>query len=134
MVLAPLGGEKRALASLKGKVVVLDFWATWCPPCRESLPRLQALATDPKKSKQGLVVFAVNEREDAADIRGFLDRNHYSFTVAQDADGSLARAFDVTGLPTTVVIGRDGTIQAAATGFGPATASQIDEAVGKALR
>lgn len=112
---------------------MLDFWATWCPPCREGLPHLEKMATDPELARRGLVVIAVNELEHPGVIRSFVDQNHYTFTVALDADGATGRAFEVSTLPTTIVIGRDGIVQAKVSGWTPETPHQIDEAVTHAL-
>ena len=109
---------------MKGKVVVLDFWATWCPPCREGTPHLQSLAANADIAQRGLEVLAVDEAEQPAAMRPFLDQAHYSFTVVRDADGAAARAFGVSSLPTTLVIGRDGTVQAAINGWTPDAAQK----------
>jgi peroxiredoxin len=131
--LATPAGEQIELAKLKGKVVVLDFWATWCVPCQQSLPHLQKIAADTDLAQRGLVVLAVNEQEKAGTIRPFVDAKHFTFTVVQDSDGSTAQDYSVNALPTTIVIGRDGLIQAVITGWAPDSADRIEQAVNSAL-
>lgn len=131
--LPTLDGRQVQLWSLRGKVVVLDFWASWCPPCREGLPHLQALAANGELKQRGLAVLAVNEEEKLATIRAFLERNHDTFDVLRDIDGTVARAYSASALPTTIVIGRDGLVLAVISGWTQDTSHQIDEAVSRAL-
>src|SRR4051812_20469988 len=76
--------ESFAVSGQRPNVVVLDFWATWCPPCRLSLPHLQELSQDKGLADRGLKVFAVNSEEDKETINAFLKKNNYSFTVPMD--------------------------------------------------
>jgi thiol-disulfide isomerase/thioredoxin len=128
-------GKEVTLSKLKGKVVVVDFWATWCPPCRASLPHIEKLATDKDKAKDGLVVLAVNAREGKDKIEPFVQTNKYTFTVPMDSDGATMGKYNVQGIPTTVVIGRDGKVRAVFIGFSPKDGGkQVDEAVEAALK
>lgn len=123
------------LSSMKGSVVVLDFWATWCPPCRKSLPHIQKLSEDSDLAREGLKVLAVNDREGKDKIEPFLKDNKYTFTVPMDTEGKVMGDYKVTGIPATVVIGRDGTVKAAFVGFsGDESVKQVDEAVKAALK
>jgi peroxiredoxin len=131
--LTTLDGQKVSMADLHGKVVVLDFWATWCSPCRQSLPHLQSMASNSDLTLRGLSVFAVNEREKPAAIDPFMEQNHYTFRVVDDPQGSLADDFGVEALPTTIVIGRDGVVEAVITGSTPENTQLIDQAVELAL-
>jgi peroxiredoxin len=127
-------GPTVKLAGLHGKVVVLDFWATWCPPCRESLPHLQKLSADRARSGKGLYVLAVNEEETADKINRFLKDTKFTFPVAMDSDAAVSNGYLLAGIPTTVVVGRDGVIRDVFIGFDPASSEQaIDTAVDKAL-
>lgn len=94
------------LAELKGRVVLLNFWASWCEPCRSEMPSLEALAA--QLGPQGLAVVAVNFKESEATIRRFSTSTSLALPVARDADGAVAKAFGVGIFPTTVAIGRDG--------------------------
>lgn len=98
-----------------GKVVYLDFWATWCAPCRESFPALRAL--EKKYANQGLVVIAVNVDEPRADIARFLDWAKVDFLVLHDAGGALASRFDIKTMPTSYLIDRSGKLRYAHAGF-----------------
>jgi thiol-disulfide isomerase/thioredoxin len=109
-----LDGGKLSLADYKGKVVVLDFWATWCPPCVEGLPVVSKIAADLKD--KGVVFFAVNQQESPETIRKFLEKKGLKIPVALDK-GKAARAYAVSGIPQTVLIGKDGTVQAVHVGY-----------------
>ena len=133
--LKTVDGKEVTLSKLKGKVVVLDFWATWCAPCRLSLPHLQKLSTDAEKAKKGLVVLAVNAGEDKDQVLPFVASNNYSFTVPMDATGRTKEAYGLEGMPTTIVIGRDGKIFAVFVGFNEEeSAREVDAAVEAALK
>jgi thiol-disulfide isomerase/thioredoxin len=126
--------QQLKLTALKGNVVVLDFWATWCPPCRASLPNLNRLSNDPKLAARGLKVIAINAHEPSQDVEPFLQSNHYSLPVAMDPDAAAERAYDVTAYPTTLVIGRDGLVKYATVGFDPDTSeTELNNAIEKAL-
>jgi thiol-disulfide isomerase/thioredoxin len=100
------GGGAWELAAARGRVVVLNFWASWCEPCRTELPSLELLAQ--RHEAQGLLVVAVNFRETDAAIRRFMEQQPMTLPILRDADGGAAWAFGVRVFPTTVVIGRDG--------------------------
>jgi len=89
---------------------VLDFWATWCTSCRQSLPHLSAVANDPAMAARGLRVIAIDCRESPQTATDYLRTNNLSLPVVSDADGSLEDEYRITILPTTLIIGRDGSI------------------------
>jgi thiol-disulfide isomerase/thioredoxin len=128
--LTTTGGKEITLSKLKGGVVVVDFWATWCPPCRKSLPHIEKLSSDADKAKAGLTVLAVNAREGKDKIEPFITKNKYTFTVPMDTTGKAMGDYGVQGIPTTLVIGRDGTVKAVFVGFDPSEGGKgVDEAV-----
>jgi len=94
------------LSKLRGKVVVLNFWASWCEPCRAELPSLELMAQ--RHENDGLVVLAVNYRETDSAIRRFMDVLPTTLPIARDSDGATSHAFGVRVFPTTVIVGRDG--------------------------
>jgi len=103
------------LADLKGKVVVVNFWATWCGPCVAELPQLQK-SSDAYKDNSSVVFIAVSVDENRAAVRPFIERNRLKMLVAYD-DGAAGR-YQLDGVPATFIIDRDGVIQFRETGFG----------------
>ena len=101
LALRDLAGKEHKLADYKGKVVVLNFWATWCDPCREEMPAMQRLQD---KLAGKLVVLAVDYGEGPPRIGDFLKKIPVKFTVLLDRDTSAATAWKVKVLPTTLVI------------------------------
>ena len=112
--LETLGGESVRSADLKGKVVVLDFWATWCGPCIEELPQFQA-TVDRWSDRPEVVFLAVSVDQDEDVVRRFMKKNEYDFPVARD--GKVDDDFGVSAIPTIVLIGREGRIQYRHVGF-----------------
>jgi len=134
ITLKTIDGKDVSLAGMKGKVVLVDFWATWCPPCKESLPHVQKVSADKALADKGLVVWATDDRETKDVVSAFLKQNSYTFTVLMDDKGAALQAYLVSGIPTTIVIGRDGTVKDAFVGYGgDDTAKAIDAAIDKAL-
>lgn len=131
--LTDLDGNTVSLSSLQGKVVFLDFWATWCPPCRQSLPHTQALSQHEKAQSGDLVVLAVNLRETPEQVKQFMQEQGFSFRVVMDRDASVARAYRVQGIPTFVVIDRSGKLAWVQVGFAPGTEKEMEQAILKAL-
>lgn len=127
---AMLDGSKLQLASLRGKVVLLDFWATWCQPCVAGLPELAAVAG--KLADQGVVFVAVNCGEGKDTITKFLTEKKLALQVAF-GDEKLSAKFGVKGIPHTVVLGRDGIVRSVHVGHGPGAAAETEQALRKAL-
>jgi thiol-disulfide isomerase/thioredoxin len=101
--------------SMAGKVIVVDFWASWCGPCKASFPVLNALQQ--KYSAAGLIILAINEDEKAESMKTFLDNNPVSFTVIRDVGHKLVAAAGVESMPTSFVIDRSGKVRYIHTGF-----------------
>jgi peroxiredoxin len=102
--LTKLSGEKVTLSELRGSVVVLDFWATWCGPCVQWMPLVDALHK--AYGDRGVKVFAVNQQEPKELVERFMQRQRLSLPALLDESGKAGEAFKVTGIPQTVVIGR----------------------------
>ena len=94
------------LARLKGKVVVIDFWASWCAPCRQSFPWLNEMQA--KYRDRGLVIIGVNVDRERAEAEHFLQQTPADFNIVYDPEGTLAARYQVPGMPSSYVIGRDG--------------------------
>ena len=109
LALKDLEGAARPLSAYRGKVVVLNFWATWCEPCREEMPSLNQL----KQSLKGLPVemFAVNVGEGEGRINAFLGKVPVEFPVLLDRDTQASRAWKVRLMPTTFILGTDGRVR-----------------------
>lgn len=131
--LSLLNGQTINLSNYRGKkAIVLDFWATWCGPCRQSMPVVNQLA-DVYRNR-GVEFFAVNMAEDASQIQSFLQQQGISIPVAVDPYGQLAAAFGVSGIPHLVVIGRDGTVKGTHTGADSSLAHNLTRDLEIAIR
>lgn len=119
------------LAGLKGKVVYLDFWASWCGPCRKSFPFMNSLQT--KYRAQGFEVVAVNLDAKREDADKFLAELPAEFTVGFDAKGETAKRFDVKNMPSSYLIGRDGKVIAAHKGFKDEERQELESRIAAAL-
>ncbi|HYE83341.1 MAG TPA: TlpA disulfide reductase family protein [Clostridia bacterium] len=115
--LEDLSGNKITLSGLKGKKVYLNFWATWCPPCKAEMPDLEKLYQETKES--GLVILAVNVGEDKKTVQDFITKNKYNFPVLLDTKGEISQQYQVTGIPTSYFIDTEGFLDDGATGAIP---------------
>ena len=106
LALTDLRGQPWSLSAQRGRVVLLNFWATWCKPCRAEMPALQALAERLGPSR--LAVVGVNYQESAARIERFVDAAALTFPVLLDRDGAVTRAWTRRIFPTSVLVGPDG--------------------------
>ncbi|MCS5695131.1 TlpA family protein disulfide reductase [Desulfofundulus thermocisternus] len=109
-------GEELSLSDFRGRPVVLNFWATWCPPCRAEMPAIQSFY---EKTGREIHVLAVNltaSERSAARVKDFLDAGGFTFPVLLDTRGDVAREYLVRAIPTTFFIDREGIIRARHTG------------------
>ncbi|MGH7846586.1 MAG: TlpA disulfide reductase family protein, partial [Candidatus Binatia bacterium] len=102
------------LRDLRGKVVFLNFWATWCPPCIEEMPAMEKLHQD--LEKDGLVILAVNFQEGPERVREFFTKHHLTFTALLDRNGKISELYQAWALPVSVIINKHGEIAARAIG------------------
>lgn len=120
-------GETVSLASLRGRVVYVDFWASWCVPCRVSMPALEALHR--RLGARGFVVIGVNKDVAAADAERFLRRVPVSFPLAADPADAAARAFAVKAMPSGYLVDRRGVVRRVHRGFTEETAAELGREV-----
>ena len=109
--LKSLDGQTVSLGSLRGRPVMLNFWATWCGPCRVEMPFIQGVFEDSDWAEQGLMVLGVNLGDSPSAVRSFMEDNGLSFTVLLDADQSAAQDYNIRGIPTTYFIDKNGIIK-----------------------
>lgn len=114
--LPDIDGDPHALQDYRGKVIMLNFWASWCPPCRREMPSMERLYQ--KFSEQGLVVIAVNQWEDPDLVFEFTGRLSLepTFPILLDRESKVSEQYGVKGLPTTFLIDRDGKLRYRAMG------------------
>ncbi len=103
------------LAEHRGKVVIVDFWASWCVPCRQSFPWFNAMYDE--YTDDGLVILGVNTNDDAAEAQQFLEEFPAKFEIVYDPDGQLAQDFGVVAMPSSFVFSRDGELDTRHLGF-----------------
>ena len=120
-------GAGASLAQFRGKIVVMNLWASWCPPCRAEMPDLQTVARE--YAKDGVVVVGVNQGESASRAAAFARSLDIAFPIWTDDAQEYGRGYAALGLPTTVVIDRRGVVER---GFdGPLTIEQMRSAIGQ---
>jgi len=120
-------------ADTAGKVVVVDFWASWCGPCGASFPVMDELQK--KYGPQGLVIIAVNEDEAKSDMQDFLKDHHVTFTIVRDAKQKLVEIANVSTMPASFLIGTDGKVAFTHSGFhGAETRKQYEQEIESLLK
>ncbi len=131
--LTSLDGKKVNLADHLGKdVVLLDFWAVWCPPCRKSVPALAKIAEELRP--KGLAVYAVNQQDAPDAVRSFLKSENVDVNVLMDPESVAGDLYGVSSIPKMVLIDRTGTVVFVQKGYGPGAESTLRKAIGKALK
>ncbi|KPF68353.1 disulfide bond formation protein DsbE [beta proteobacterium AAP99] len=120
------------LADLKGKFVYVDFWASWCGPCRQSFPWLNDMQA--KYGAQGLTVVGINVDTKREDALAFLKEVPANFRLAFDAAGSSPKAYKIKGMPSSILVGPDGKVIFHHAGFRPENRAELEEKIRKALR
>lgn len=108
--LKDLNGKEVSLSDFKGKKVFLNFWATWCPPCKAEMPEMEKLYQETKDSD--LVILAVNLAEDRNTVQNFISKNNYNFSVLLDSENAAAVQYKIVSIPTSYFIDEEGNIVA----------------------
>lgn len=129
--LRTLEGRTVTLASLRGKVVFLDFWASWCVPCREEFPVLQRLHQ--RYFDRGLRVVGITVDQEASNARAFVQRTRATFTILHDSSRSIAERYSPPSMPTSFLIDKEAVIRKINRGFEPSHADRFERQVRSAL-
>lgn len=124
-------GKAIDISAYKGKVVMVDFWASWCTPCRKSFPWLNQMHAS--KSSQGLVILGVNVDEDSADAQRFLKKYQADFKLLYDPKGEYASFYNIPGMPTSLIFDRNGKLVHQHSGFKLKNVTEYETQIDKAL-
>jgi peroxiredoxin/outer membrane biosynthesis protein TonB len=125
-------GQTISLGSLRGKVGLLDFWGTWCPPCRESIPTMVRL--NKEFAGQAVEILGISSDRDEQAWRAFIAKNQMTWPEYLDSSGAMQNTFGVDSFPTYIVLNRDGVIRFRQSGFGDDTGMRLEDAIKKALK
>lgn len=128
---SPIIEFEQAMAQYKGKVVYLDFWASWCVPCRQSFPWMNSI--NKQYQQQGLRVLSVNLDANATLATKFLEKNPADFSIIYDAKGSLAKRFQLKGMPSSYLFNRQGELISTHIGFNDEKQRQYQAEIEQAL-
>ena len=127
-----LDGEIFDLSEQRGTVVLVNFWATWCPPCREEIPHLEAEVWQRFKDR-GLTMIAISREENEETVRPFVDANSMSFPVAIDPDRGIFGQYAESFIPRNIVIGKNGEVLFQSSGYDAEEFAQMIERIEQAL-
>jgi len=106
-----LNGQPVSLSDFRGKPVLVNFWASWCPPCRSEMPFIQDISVDKNWAEEGLVVLAIDIGESASTVRAFVKDEGLTFPVLLDTTWDVSFEYYILSIPTTYFIDREGIIQ-----------------------
>jgi len=124
--------ERISNTTLRGKVVLLDFWGTWCPPCRESIPTVKNVKK--KFANKGFELVGISSDDDEDVWRTFVESKQMDWHEYIDLSGDVLQAFNIDSYPTYIVLDKDGVIRYRQSGFGDATEGELEDAINKALK
>jgi peroxiredoxin len=129
-----ISGSTFSLAREHGKVVVVNFWATWCPPCQVEMPRLEKEIWEKYKSRPDFAMVAIAREQSKETVAEFQKKHSaYTFPLAFDPHRAVYKLFADSGIPRTYVVGRDGKIAFQSLGYEPGDIGALDKAIQKAL-
>lgn len=126
------GAETISNTDLEGKVVFVDFWASWCPPCLKSLPEFENLQTS-FSGRDDVVVLAINLDENPQDAKDFINKINVTYKILADQSGEIPSSFGVNAMPTSYVIDKSGVIRYVHSGYKSGDVSKIKAEIEKLL-
>jgi peroxiredoxin len=130
--LASRGGQDVSLAQYKGQVVMLNFWASWCGPCRQEMPLLESIYR--KYNKMGFTMIGVNVEPDSNAANTWLQATPVSFPILYDRDSKVSKLYDVSGMPSTVIIDRTGKLRVLHRGYKPGDENEYLDSIRTLIR
>jgi peroxiredoxin len=130
--LAARGGSRLSLAQLKGQVVLLNFWASWCGPCRQEMPQLESMYK--KYGKLGFTLIGVNVEPDSKAAEDWLKATPVSFPILFDTDSKVSKAYGVDSMPSTIIIDRKGNVRLLHRGYKPGEENEYVDSVRNLIR
>jgi peroxiredoxin len=126
------GGQDVSLAQYKGQVVMLNFWASWCGPCRQEMPLLESIYH--KYNKMGFTMIGVNVEPDSNAANDWLKATPVSFPILYDRDSKVSKLYDVSGMPSTVIIDRNGKVRVLHRGYKPGDENEYLDSIRTLIR
>jgi peroxiredoxin len=130
--LAARGGKDVSLAQYQGQVVMINFWASWCGPCREEMPLLESIYK--KYNKLGFTLLGVNVEPQSQAAEDFLKQTPVSFPILYDPQSKVSKLYDVAGMPSTVIIDRSGKLRMVHRGYQPGDENQYLDSIRALIR
>jgi len=126
------GGQAVSLSDLRGQVVMINFWASWCGPCRQEMPLLEQIHQ--RYESLGFTLLGVNVEENSSDAKAFLEDRPVSFPILFDPDNGVSKLYDVIAMPSTVLIDRQGNVRYLHHGFKPGYENDYQDQVRALVR
>jgi peroxiredoxin len=130
--LASRAGQDVSLAQYKGNVVMINFWASWCGPCRQEMPLLESIYK--KYNKMGFTMIGVNVEPDSNAANEWLKATPVSFPILYDRDSKVSKLYDVAGMPSTVIIDRTGKVRVLHRGYKPGDENEYLDSIRTLIR
>ena len=128
-----LDGKRTSIEELKGKVVYINFWATWCPPCLAEMPRMEREVWQKFKTSPDFFMVAIAREQTEDEIAPFMKENRLTFPVAPDPEREVFKLFGDGGIPRSYVVGRDGRILFQSVGYDEGDFAKMKSVISKAL-
>ena len=130
--LASRAGSQVSLAQYKGQVVMINFWASWCGPCRQEMPLLESIYK--KYNRMGFTMLGVNVEPDSNAANEWLKATPVSFPILYDRDSKVSKLYDVAGMPSTVIIDRSGKLRVLHRGYKPGDENEYLDSIRSLIR